>query len=249
MEYNEEDMRWAFKIFMYLLKEGSIPESETDYHYAYQSNEVRYIIEEIIEEESDSKIFSLGGTIYLTPGVNNWFLGHSNSQLKDMIKLRDNKELYLAYFIILCLLARFYNSEDQSMASRQFLLIDELEKVVTEQIEKINQLSEKGLKRREDELDLNLSGVADVWNDLPVFDDELKNLRRGRNNRISFILRVMAFLEEEDLVQIMENKEIRPLAKFEHLIIKYYFHSERKDKLLQLFEEDNLTGDDIYATN
>jgi len=243
MEYDLEDIRWAFKIFMYLVKNGSIPEDERDYHYAFQKNEVRYLLEEIIEEESDVKIFKLGGVIYLTPGVDNWFLGYSNQQLRDKMKLRNNRELYLAYFVILCLLAEFYNSKDQSMASRQFLGLEELEEKVTEQINQINSTPEREVKQTEDQLQLNLSEVAEVWSDLPVFDDELKNLRRGRNNRVSFILRVMSFLEDEGLVQVLENREIRLLPKFEHLIIKYYFHSERKDKLLKLIEKGVMESD------
>ena len=243
MEYDLEDIRWAFKIFMYLVKNGSIPEDERDYHYAFQKNEVRYLLEEIIEEESDVKIFKLGGVIYLTPGVDNWFLGYSNQQLRDKMKLRNNRELYLAYFVILCLLAEFYNSKDQSMASRQFLGLEELEENVTEQINQINTTPEREVKQSEEQLQLNLSEVAEVWSDLPVFDDELKNLRRGRNNRVSFILRVMSFLEDEGLLQVLENREIRLLPKFEHLIIKYYFHSERKDKLLKLIENGFMESD------
>ena len=243
MEYKLEDIRWAFKIFMYLLKNGLIPEDERDLHYAFQKNEVRNLMAEIVEEEAEVKIFKLGGVIYLTPGIDNWFLGYSNQQLRDKMKLRNNSELYLAYFVILCLLAEFYNSKDQSMASRQFLGLEELEETVTEQIDQISSSPEREIKEREDRLKLNLSDVADVWFDLPVFDDELKNLRRGRNNRVSFILRVMSFLEEEELLQILEDREIRLLPRFEHLIIKYYFHSERKDKLLKLIEEGIMEGD------
>ncbi|MGM0508059.1 MAG: DUF6063 family protein [Fusobacteriota bacterium] len=237
MEYTIEDMKWAFKIFMYLIKNGIIPEDKSDYLYAYQKNEVRYIIEEIIEEEADCKIFSFGNAIYLTPGINNWFLGFSNEELKSEMGLRTNNELYLGYFTILCLLAKFYNSEDQNMATRQFLPIEELESKITEQIDKFKELGEMALDQQEKSLELNITKIILEWEDLPVFDEELKNLRRGRNNRISFILRIMGFLEKEELVQVLENREIRLLPKFEHMILKYYFHTERKEKILNLLTE------------
>jgi hypothetical protein len=60
---------------------------------------------------------------------------------------------------------------------------------------------------------------------------------------------VLAFLEDEELVQVLENKEIRLLPKFEHLIVKYYFNSQRKEKLLELITEDNVIGDGLYAAN
>ena len=246
-EFCEDDMRGAFKIFMYLLREGVITEEKSEYYYAYQQEGVQYFLEEIIEAEADCKVFSLDGKIFLTPGVKNWFLGYSNEELRDKMSLRTNKELYLGYFIILCLLAKFYNSDEQAMTSRQFLLVDELEEAVTEQVEKIQSLDDKELKRREGKLEISLSTVADRWEDLPVFDDKLKNVRRGQNNRISFILRVLAFLEEEELVQVLENKEIRLLSKFEYLVVKYYFNSQRKEKVLDLIAEDNLVGGNVDA--
>ena len=248
-EFSEEDMRWAFKIFIYLLEHGVIKEENSEYFYAYQKEGVRYFLDEIIETESDCKIFSLAGQIFLTPGVKNWVLGYSNQQLRDKMSLKNNKELYLGYFIILCLMAKFYNSDSQDMTSRQFLLVDELEEMVTKQVEKINSLNEKDLKYREENLEITLSSVADIWDDLPPYDEKLKNLRRGRNNRVSFILRILAFLEDEGLVQVLENNEIRLLDKFEYLIVKYYFNSQRKEKILELLSQGKLLGDGLYAEN
>ena len=242
-------MRWAFKIFIYLVKEGSITEEESDYYYAYQQEGVRYFLDEIIEPEADCKIFSLDGRIFLTPGVKNWFLGYSNQQLREEMSLKSNKELYLAYFIILCLLAKFYNSDDQAMTSRQFLPIEELEEMVTAQVEEIQSLSKADLDHREQELELSLSSVASIWSELPPFDDQLKNIRMGRNNRISFILRVLSFLETEELVQVLENKEIRVREKFEYLVVKYYFNSQRKEMILDLISNDNLLGAGLYAAD
>ncbi len=246
-DFGEEDMRWAFKIFLYLVENGTISEEEADYYYAYQKEGVQYFLEEIIEEEADCKIFSLDGQIFLTPGMNNWLLGYSNQELRNKMSLKTNKELYLGYFIILCLLAKFYNSDEQAMTSRQFLLVDELEEMITQQVEKIQSLSENDLQHREQELEITLSSVAAVWEDLPVFDEQLKNIRRGKKNRVSFILRVLAFLEEEGLVQVLENKEIRLLPKFEYLVVKYYFNSQRKEKILDLISEENVIGDGLYA--
>ncbi|MGM0369871.1 MAG: DUF6063 family protein [Bacillota bacterium] len=248
-EFTEDDFRWAFKIFMYLIKEGEITKDESDYYYAYQKKGVQYYLDEIIEEEADCKIFHLDERILLTPGISNWFLGYSNQELRSKMSLRTNKELYLGYFIILCLLAKFYNSDEQAMSSRQFLLVKELEEMVTTQVERIQSLSENDLKQREQELEISLSTVADVWQDLPKFDDELKNIRRGKKNRVSFILRVLAFLEDEELLKVFENKEIRLMPKFEYLIIKYYFNSQRKEKLLDLLSSDNVLGEGLYATN
>ena len=90
----------------------------------------------------------------------------------------------------------------------------------------------------EEDFQINLRTVAEVWLDLPPFDDHVTYLNRARNNRISLLLRVMKFLEGEGLVQVLEDREVRLLPKMEHLVIKYYFNSQRKDYLLELLSQE-----------
>ena len=238
MELYEEDVRWAFRIFMRLLEKGVIEENEREYQHEYLRNEVRYILEEVIEREADVKIFAAGGVIFLTPGVANRFFGYTNAELREKMGLRNNSELYLAYFIILNLLAKFYNSDDQSLASRQFVPLEELEETITQHVQTIMEAEEEEVQIQEENFDLNLRSVAEVWLDLPPFDDQVINLNRARNNRISLLLRVMRFLEEEGLAQVLDDREVRLLPKMEYLVLKYYFNSQRKDYLLQLLARD-----------
>ena len=237
MEWAKDDVQWAFRIFMKLLEKGTIPEEDREYHFAYQRSEVRLIVEELIEKEAGVKVFQTGGTLYITPAVDNLLFGYTNAELRDLMKLRDNGELYLAYFSILCLLAKFYNSEDQSLASRQFVPIEELEQTITEYVQQVHELQEEVLENLEEAHQLNLRNVADKWLDLPAFDDKVKSLRGAKNNRISFLLRMLRFLEEEALVVVLEDREIQLLPKLQHLVIKYYFHGQRKEMLLQLLSD------------
>ncbi|MDD3653750.1 MAG: DUF6063 family protein [Desulfotomaculaceae bacterium] len=234
MEWYKDDVMWAFRIFTKLLHNGVIDENERDYHYAYQRIEVRQVLEEVIEREAEVKIFAAGGNLYLTPGVDNNFFGYRNAELREQMKLRNNSELYLSYFVILCFLAKFYNSEDQSLTSRQFVPLEELEETVTEHVNTVLEAKTEEVELQEEKYQLNLRSVSESWLDMPAFDDSVKNLKIARNNRVSFLLRVMKFLEEEGLVQILEDREIRILPKMEHLVVKYYFHSQRKEMLLEL---------------
>ncbi|MDD2497178.1 MAG: DUF6063 family protein [Desulfitobacteriaceae bacterium] len=238
MELHEEDVRSAFRIFMRLLEKGVIEENERDYQQEYLRNEVRYILEEVIERQAEVKIFAVGGVIFLTPGVANRFFGYTNAELREKMGLRNNSELYLAYFIMLNLLAKFYNSDDQSLASRQFVPLEELEETITQHVHRVMEVELDEVQVQEENFDLNLRSVAEVWLDLPPFDDQVSNLNRARNNRISLLLRVMRFLEEEGLVQVLDNQEVRLLPKMEYLVLKYYFNSQRKDYLLQLLARD-----------
>lgn len=234
MEWHEDDVRWAFRIFMKLLEKGVIDESQREYHYNYSRAEVRNILEEIIEKEADVKTFSTAGKLYLSPGVVNRIFGYKNAELREKMSLRNNSELYLAYFVILNLLAKFYNSDDQSLASRQFVPLEEMEETVSRHINTIMEADPEEVDMQEDNFRINLRSVAEVWLEIPAFDDKITNLKRALNNRISFMLRVMKFLEEEGLAQVLEEREVRLLPKMEHLVLKYYFNSHRKDYLLQL---------------
>jgi len=238
MEWHRDDVTWAFRIFTRLLQNGVITENERDFQYNYLRSEVRQILDEVIEKEAEIKIFAAGGNIYLTPGIDNSFFGYKNAELRERMKLRDNSELYLAYFVILCLLAKFYNSEDQSLTSRQFVPLEELEETVTGHINTVLEANYEEAELLEEEYQLNLLSVSGKWQDMPAFDDNIKSLRGARNNRISFLLRVMGFLEDVELVQILEDREIRILPKMEHIIVKYYFHSQRKEMLLDLLSKE-----------
>ncbi|NLL47282.1 MAG: hypothetical protein GX249_01740 [Firmicutes bacterium] len=255
MDWNQEDVRLAFRIFLQLLPTGRVQDDqELLYHYEQNPN-VRFILEEIIEKEADLKIFAMGTNLYLTPGINNDFFGYTNEELRAAMKLENNSELYLAYFAMLCLLAQFYNSDDQALTSRQFLPLEELEAIMTGHIAEIETASEEQVTALEETMQVNLSSVARIWSELPAFNETLKYQRRGRNNRISFLLRVLSFLENEGLVQVLGDSEIRLLPKLEHLVIKYYFHSQRKDQLLQLlaqpldFGREEQGREDFHAQN
>jgi hypothetical protein len=56
VEWNQDDVRWAFRIFMRLVRDGQI-EHDPEYSYHYQDPNVRLIIEDIIEKEADIKVF------------------------------------------------------------------------------------------------------------------------------------------------------------------------------------------------
>lgn len=244
MEWTQEDVRLAFRIFLQLLPTGHIEDLELLYHYEQNPN-VRLILEEIIEKEADLKIFSMGSHLYLSPGVNNRFFGYTNEELRTAMKLENNSELYLAYFAMLCLLAQFYNSDDQTRTSRQFLPLEELEAIMTGHVSEIQAATDEQVEAWEEEMQVNLSSVAALWSEMPAFNETLKHQRKGRNNRISFLLRVLSFLENEGLVQVLDDSEVRLLPKLEHLVVKYYFHSQRKDYLLQLLAKPlELTGKD-----
>ncbi|MFD1394570.1 DUF6063 family protein [Kroppenstedtia eburnea] len=237
MAWEQDEVTWAFRLFLKLLREGEIPADEREFHFAYQRTGVRDVLEHVIEPEADVKIFSTESALYLSPGISNQYFGYSNEELRKQLNLKNNQELYLAYFVLLCLFAKFYNSEDQQGSSRQFVSIEELEKTVTDHITSIREAEEEDLAHIEESEGIHLRSAAELWLEIPSFDDRVKNLKRAINNRVSFILRVLGFMEKEGLLHVLEEREIRLLPKCHYLITHYYFNRQRKENLLQLLSQ------------
>lgn len=234
MPVDKEHVEKAFRIFRRLLEVGEIRVEERELWAAYQEPEVREVLEDIIEKQAGVKILAGPEAIYLTPEIDNELLGYNHAELRESIGLRNNRELYVGYFTVLCLFALLYNSDDQTGRSRDYVPVEELERYVTEQVERLAAAYPEDVVALEDQYEINLAAVAETWLELPAFDDTLKNLNMGRNNHVSFILRVMRFLEREGLVVILEQREIRPTEKLDRIIIRYYFHSGRKERILDL---------------
>lgn len=233
-----EDVEDAIHIFLELLKEGEIDQKDQgELFLAYQRPDVQFVLDEIIEKSAEVQIFSLAGKIYLTPGVENYYLGYSNEELRKEMKLGDtNSHLYLAYFIILNMLARFYNSDDQTLARRQFITLEEIESSVTRHLEQVMRSDEARVEEVENGLRVNLKSIAQIWSNTPIYSDHLKSLPINGKYRVCMILRVLRFLEKEALVSVLEDFSVVLTDKMKHLITYYYSNSDRKDELLRMLQ-------------
>lgn len=97
-------------------------------------------------------------------------------------------------------------------------------------------LLEKGYLNSNDSELLNeyaryLLSVSEKWENIEVFNENRVNLKHGKD-RVSFITKVLTFLEKEDLIKVENQEEIYLLPKFENTISKIYFNNERKELLL-----------------
>lgn len=84
------------------------------------------------------------------------------------------------------------------------------------------------------------------------FDEKLVHIKSGRNNRVSFILRVINFLENEGLATVSDDLEVRILPKLEHIVEKYYFNTERKEELIEFLKSQDsfkAKGSDVSAAD
>jgi len=232
--YKAETVETALKIFMELARLGQLHQEDyPEMVQAYKTDqEVQGLFTNIIEPLADVKILESLYVLYLSPNVDNRFFGYTNEELRDKMKLSTNRELYLAYFVILSLLAMFYGEDSLSEVSRVYVTASDLEQFVSTRLQDL--AANTDLSDLEKELKINLLSSVEVWQDMPEYDPDLKALRRSTKNRISFILKVAMFLETEGLAHVEQDRELYATEKTEQMVRKYYSDRGRQKKLLTI---------------
>lgn len=223
----------AFEIFLELVRRGHLDGSSPELFAAGKNDaEVQDLLANVIEPLAGVKILETPERLYLSPNTDNKFFGYTNEDLRSRMKLDNNRQLYLAYLVILCLMAQFFGTDAMDEVTRSYVTVSDLEKFITNKLQGLGQ--EEDLKELDDKLEYNFASSIELWKDLPEYDQSLKHLRRSKNNRISFILRVTAFLQEESLAVVYDDREIHVTEKMQVMVAKYYADSARKEKLLAL---------------
>jgi hypothetical protein len=242
--YSKESVERAIQLFILLLEKGETDEKDRDLVFAYKEDPAaQEIVTQMIEKQAGIKILSVGDKLYVTPHIDNRVFGYTNEELRVKLGLRNDNvpmglKLYLCYFIILATLAMFYNSEDMNTKVRQYVPIEELEQYITEKLHMLG-TGDYG-KYLSAEHEFNFAAVAEYWHSLPAFDETLTNQRAGHKSRVSYILKVWSFLEEEGLAKVAVDAEIHPTDKLDHMVRKYYAHQKRKDELLSLIQQKEI---------
>ncbi|PWK13458.1 DUF6063 family protein [Tumebacillus permanentifrigoris] len=242
--YSKESVERAIKLFILLLEKGETDEKDRDLVFAYKEDPVaQEIVAQMIEKQAGIKILHVGDKLYVTPSLDNKVFGYSNDELRVKMGLRQDSvsmglKLYLAYFIILATLAMFYNSDDLNTKVRQYVPIEELEQYVTEKLQMLG-TGDYG-QYLSAEYEFNFAQVAEYWQSMPAYDETLTNQRMGHKSRVSYLLKVWSFLEEEGLAKVAVDSEIHPTDKLDHMVRKYYAHQKRKDELLALIQQKEI---------
>ncbi|ARU60051.1 hypothetical protein CBW65_02445 [Tumebacillus avium] len=242
--YSKESVERAIQLFVLLLEKGETDEKDRDLVFAYKEDPAaQEIVAQMIEKEAGIKILGVGDKLYVTPAIDNKVFGYTNEELRVKLGLRSDNvamglKLYVAYFIILATLAMFYNSDDLNTKVRQYVPIEELEQYVTEKLHMVG-TGEYG-DYLSQEYEFNFQQVAEYWHNMPAFDETLTNQRMGRNSRVSYLLKVWSFLEEEGLAKVAMDSELHPTDKLDHMVRKYYSHQKRKNDLLSLISQKEI---------
>lgn len=236
MLYDGEMVKKAFLLYQEVMTKGELKRKDNPDIYGYYFDlDIRDILERIFLHSSESKIFYVEDTLYFVPDLENETFSYSNEELRNLMGLNNNRELYLTQFIWMNLISEFYGDQfQQTNRTLSFIKVDEMIKKVKEYMDKFEEKSEEELTILSHEYQLDLAGLIDAWNNLEELTQKDKNVKRYKNKRYSFFLRVLGFWEKEGLLQIKEEQEITLTKKIKSIIGSYYHNEERINKIKEL---------------
>ena len=223
----EVDFDKAQEIVGHLLKYNEILEDKDKYLYnSYiMSTFVQSLVHKIMLSY-DLELIEYNKGMYITPGVNNQHFGYKNDELRELLNVDNNNELYLCYFIMYTVIIMFYK-ETTYHTYKDYI-------TNTEVVERVNTTARAITVKQSDEItyeESSLQAIQEIWSNMEETsinssENNLYNLRKS-NTKYSFVNRTLNFLVEQSILH--ENrleKSFAPTDKFKALIADFF---DRKD--------------------
>lgn len=189
---------------------------------AYNQNaEVSDIVDRMLKQ-LNLKLYEYNYGLYVTAGAQNRVFGYSNDELKRMMGLRLNRELYLGYFVIYTVMQHFY-SDSATYTFAEYVRPEEIVTAVDMSLS--NLIGELALLVRDELEEESFRTIAMTWDELPVTLNEEGSQRAGRGSKAGFVKLIFNFLVGQDLF-VESGDKYYPTDRF-HGMVKCYFEEER----------------------
>lgn len=211
------------------------------YESYHESGEVSDALE-LMLKKLNLRVYEYNYGLYLCVGEKNRVFGYSNEDLKRMMGLRLNKELYLCYYLIYQAAACFY----QDSATYNFTeyikaedLLEATDNALAGMISKLHRFSNETPEEK------SFSALAATWDELPVIaNEDTQGVRAGRGSKSGFVKLVFNFMVSQGLLT-EANERYYPTNRM-HAMIRRYFEEE-KGRLYELQAEPDKGGEDGAA--
>lgn len=239
MAYEVEVITCSQKIFYYLLCHGALADTDSgadELYRAYVENDEVMMLVKNQADIADCRVERYGNTIYLMPDMDNKFLGYTKADLKKEICKpgATDRDYYLAQFVILTLLAEFYDGQGSSCKSRSFLKLGELQNIVSEKLkegQRIEQESEETKDTKDTkETILDYKSMSEAY-------EALKSVEAGSRSKYTkegFVSVICTFLEKQELIIfVAEDEMITTTAKLDNLMEYRILNKENYGKMME----------------
>lgn len=189
----------------------------------YYGNAEVYEIVGVLLKKLNLSLYEYKESLFLSAGEGNRIFGYTNEELKRIIGLRYNKELYLVYFLMYEILLSFY-SDSASYQFKEYIKIED----VLEEVNKALSVFTKDIAiyDMEEENEESFKAIALLWDELPTSTGEdQEDIRASRASKASYVKLTFNFLVGEKLF-VEVNKRYYPTERFK-AIVEHYFEEYR----------------------
>lgn len=218
----EKSLEKALDIYSTLITGQEVSRSNTDTRELYEEyygNQAVYDITNRLMKKLNLNVYEYEDSIYITAGDGNRIFGYTNDDMKRLLGLRVNKELYMVYFIMYNALLSFYQDSASYQVKEYVKLSDMLEQVSSYLSRITSDLSVYSMNELEED---SFKTIALLWDELPAVtsDDKDKN-RASRASRIGYIKLTFNFLVAQKLFVEVEDRYY-PTKRFKAIAENYF---------------------------
>lgn len=232
MEYSNDDVIGAFKIYSTLARNGYADKEDLR---AFLAEEHIGALVEQFAREVDCTIFKSGEYIYMIPLAVDSPFHISNESIKrnHLPNRANNLDIYLMYFSIIVLFGEFYDSYQTREATRDFLSISSWLDSINERIESLKGHDPEKLKSICKEQEYNWVAIMEKWEAMDDINEKVKVQDARTISRKSFLNIVKQFLIDQKLIEDIGNDEITLTEKAKVIIQKYYMEVDYNRGILE----------------
>lgn len=243
MIYEQEQVIQAFKIYASLAVSGK--GSKDNFRLYLADDHIRGLVDQFAQE-TDCTILVVGDLIYLTPlSIKSPFhISNETIKNKHLPAGATNADIYMMYVAIIILMGEFYDSYQTTEATRDFITIEDWLNSVNDKIISLSSFDKEKLQELEEKYEYNWIAIIDKWEALDDVKDNIKQTARTKS-RMSFMIVVKRFLEEQEFLQETGNSEIELTEKAKAIIQKYYMELEHNREILEFIYSLEDRGENI----
>lgn len=223
----------AIEIYSKLISGEEINKKHPDnaplYEEFYGNAEVYDIVTNIMKK-LNLALYEYNDGLYITAGEGNRVFGYTNDDMKKIMGLRLNKELYLCYFLMYMILLYFYK-DSESYQFREFVktetIIEETGKYLAQVIKDLDVLVTEEIEQD------SFKAIALLWDELPAVTgaNDGESTRASKASRAGYVKLTFNFLTAQKL--FVENADrYYPTDRFKALSENYF--GEYRGRLYQL---------------
>ena len=196
----------------------------------YTSSGEVYELVQVITKKMNLSLYEYNSGLYLTAGENNKVFGFNNEELKKILGIKRNRELYLCYFIIYNIITRFYNDSD-TYTYVEYVRIEDIIHSVDSSLSNIIMNLEVYILNEVEEN--SFKAISLIWEDMPILSGEDNiQTRAARNSKAGLVKVVFNFLLSQDLF-IEAEERYYPKERLKALTENYFReHGSRLHEIL-----------------